>query len=271
MHFADQFGVCIRGHGPHTVVFGNGFGTHPSAWDCVVASLVDLGYRVVTYDAAGASALTLPLYQAERHRTLFGFAEDLVELMQSLQMQGVSYVGHSVAGIVGVLAANANPELFASLTLLCGSACYIDDAATGYIGGFSAEQVDTLLAAMRSDYAVWANGFAPLVAANPDRPHLALEFTRSLLAMRSDIACAVLDTIFHSDHRADVSRVLVPTQVLQAAHDPAVPFAASKWLATQMRATDFRVIQAEGHFPHISAPDEVNAAIQEFLTEYVRS
>ena len=269
MHFADQFGVCIHGSGPRTVVLGNGFGTHPAAWDCLVESLVNMGYWVVTYNAAGATELTLPLYQAERHRTLFGFAEDLVELMQSLQIRGASYVGHSVAGIVGVLAANGNPGLFDSLTLLCGSACYIDDV--GNIGGFSAEQVDALLASMRSDYVVWANGFAPLVAANPDRPHLALEFTRSLLAMRSDIACAVLDTIFHSDHRADVSRVSVPTQVLQAAHDPAVPFAASKWLATHVRATDFRVIEADGHFPHISAPGKVNAAIQEFLAEHVCS
>jgi len=252
-------------------VLGNGFGTHPSAWNFVAASLVNLGYRVVTYDAAGASDLTLPLYQAERHRTLFGFAEDLVELMQSLHIHGAGYVGHSVAGIVGVLAANGNPDLFTSLTLLSGSACYIDDAATGYIGGFSSEQVDTLLAAMRSDYAVWANGFAPLVAANPDRPHLALEFTRSLLAMRSDIACAVLDTIFHCDHRADAPRVSIPTQVLQASHDPAVPLAASEWLATQVRATDFRVLDADGHFPHISAPSQVTGAIQEFLAEHVRS
>ena len=85
------------------------------------------------------------------------------------------------------------------------------------------EAAGGLIGAMRNDYAAWANGFAPLVVANPDRPHLALGFSACLLALRPDIAADVLKTIFLADHRQDARREVLPTQVLQTGHDPAVP------------------------------------------------
>ena len=53
-----------------------------------------------------------------------------------------------------------------------------------------------MIASMRAGYVARTNGFAPLAAANADRPHLALEFTQSLLALRRDVASDVLATIF---------------------------------------------------------------------------
>jgi len=127
------------------------------------------------------------------------------------------------------------------------------------------EAAGGLIGAMRNDYAAWANGFAPLVVANPDRPHLALGFSACLLALRPDIAADVLKTIFLADHRQDARREVLPTQVLQTGHDPAVPLTAARWLAQTVAASDFQMLEAEGHFPHISAPDRVSDALLGFL------
>ncbi|MGE5491548.1 MAG: alpha/beta fold hydrolase [Actinomycetota bacterium] len=253
-----------------TVVLGHGFGADQSSWAAVVEALVAAGYRAVTYDSAGTTGQTLGLYQAERHGSLFGFAEDVIALMGEMGIERAHYVGHSAGGMIGILAANGQPGLFSSLSLIGSSARYVDDPATGYVGGFSHGQIDNLIASMKSDYAAWANGFAQLVISNPDRPHLAIGFSRSLLALRPDIASAVLEMILRTDHRADAKRVALPTQVLQTGRDPAVPISAARWLAEATRAIDFRVLAVEGHFPHIIDPAKVGAALLEFLEDHAR-
>jgi sigma-B regulation protein RsbQ len=223
---------------------------------------------VALFDFAGATEQTLAAYQPRRHRSLYGFAEDLVLLMKSMRIRGATYVGHSLGGVIGMLACNGDPGLFDSLVLLGASARYVDDPAAGYVGGFTEESIDQLVASMQNDYVAWANGFAPLAMGNPDRPVLAQEFTRSLLRLRPDIAAAVLGAAFHSDHRKDVQRLKVPVQVLQTESDVAVPLAAAEWLAAHSRARDFAIVAAQGHFPQLSAPEAVNAAILKFLAAH---
>lgn len=267
---AELFSARIVGEGARTVVLGHGFGIDQTTWHAQVEALVGCGYRVALFDFAGATEHTLAAYQPDRHRTLYGFAEDLVLLMRAMDIRGATYIGHSLGGTIGVLACNGAPGLFDSLVLLASSARYMDDPAAGYVGGFTRESIDLLLASMRNDYVAWANGFAPLAMGNPDRPVLAREFTRRLLVLRPDIAGAVLSAAFQSDHRKDVQRLKVPVQVLQTESDVAVPLAAAQWLAAHSRAQGFTVIRAQGHFPHMSAVDEVNAAILKFLAAHGR-
>lgn len=270
-HLPDQFHARIHGKGERLVVLGQGFGATQASWQPQVSGLVSAGYRVLTYDMAGTTPDTLALYQAERHKSIFGFAEDLVALLQASGLKGAHYVGHSAGGMIGILAANSQPGLFKTLSLVGASACYLDDPEAGYIGGFSRDQVEELIASMRSDYAAWANGFARLMVGNPDRPHLAIEFSRSLLTLRPDIASAVLESILLADHRQDAEQVRLPTLVMQTEQDPAVPMEAARWLSQATHATDLQIIPTQGHFPHVSDPESVGAALLGFLEEHANA
>ena len=53
------------------------------------------------------------------------------------------FVGHSVSAMIGVLAVNREPERFAKLVMVGPSPRYIDDG--GYVGGFTAADIDELL------------------------------------------------------------------------------------------------------------------------------
>lgn len=264
-HLSDRFRTQFHGRGEPIVILGQGFGATQASWQPLVSRLVCAGYRVLTYDMAGTTPDTLALYQAERHKSIFGFAEDLVALLQALGLKGAHYVGHSAGGMIGILAANSQPGLFKTLSLVGASACYLDDPEAGYIGGFSRHQVKELIASMRSDYAAWANGFARLMIGNPDRPHLAIEFSRSLLILRPDIASAVLESILLADHRHDAGQVRLPTLVMQTAQDPAVPMEAARWLFQATHANDLQIIPTQGHFPHVSDPEDVGAVLLRFL------
>jgi len=269
MDIQKRFQVTVQGQGRHTVVLGNGFGTTQSAWKNVIHVLQE-HYRVVSFETAGAVPSTIDAYQPLRHARLHGFAEDLVGIVESLELHGATYVGHSLGGMMGLLAVCAEPDLFSGLVLLGASARYIDDPDTGYVGGFSEAEVTAIHDGMASDYATWANGFSRLAMKNPGQPELADSFASSLKALRPDLATAILTTAFRSDCRAEAlqyGRLGLPTLLLQTAHDVAVPLSAAEWLA-QATGAELHQLAIEGHFPHIVAPEVVGQQILDFVEQH---
>ncbi len=262
----EKFQVTIHGGGAHTVILANGFGTTQQVWGSQVQALRQ-SYRVVTFDTAGSTAATMAAWQPSRHRRLYGFAEDLVSIVETLGLQGATYVGHSLSASAGLLAACAAPGLFSGMVFIGCSACYVNDPTGGYTGGFSEADIKSLLADMTHDYIAWANGFSPLAMGNPDRPDLAASFANSLKVMRPDVAVDALGAAFLSDHRSDALRygkLGLPTLLLQSTNDVAVPLAAAQWLASATGG-QLHVLNAQGHFPHIANPAAVTQEIMEFL------
>ena len=111
------------------------------------------------------------------------------------------------------------------------------------------------------------HGFAPTAIANADRPELGAEFAGSLSAMRPDIAQSTARVIFELDLRSQLSLIQQPVLILQSQRDIVVPEAVGDYLASQIPHNKLVSLNAEGHLPHLSAPDEVLAAIQQFLPE----
>lgn len=257
--------ATVKGQGPRTLVFGNGFGTQQAIWAPIVQDL-SADHRIVTFDIAGSST-TLPAWQRSRHTRLGGYAEDLVALIESVAAGPVSYIGHSMSAMAGVLAACAEPSLFERLVLLGASARYLDDPAQGYVGGFQASDVDQVVQAMSQDYAAWANGFSQAFMGNPDQPDLAAGFAQALKTLRADIALAVIDMVLRSDERDECLRLGtlgIPTLVMQTRQDLAVPQAASHWLAQALHAR-WLELDLEGHFPHLLDPALVTRHLRAFL------
>jgi sigma-B regulation protein RsbQ len=79
-------------------------------------------------------------------------------------------------------------------------------------------------------------------------------------------ALTALCAIFQSDHRADLARVTVPTLLLQSQDDFAVPMFVAEYLHQHIRGSRLKIIQATGHFPHISAPHEMILAMREYIS-----
>lgn len=256
--------TTVRGSGDRTIVFGHGLGGGQQQWQTIADHFVER-YRVVTFDLAGSGDADPALWSATRHDTIMGFADDLAALCGALGLRGATYVGHSMSGMAGALASAGDPGLFANLVLVCASARYMDDPAAGYVGGFSEADVNGLLDAMEGDFALWAAGFAPIAMGNEDRPEFATQFANTLAKYRPDIGLAGFRAAFTSDYRRVMPRVTVPTLVLQTPDDPAVPVSAAQYLAAAIPASTLQIIDAQGHFPHVVAPDVVLRAIDDFL------
>src|SRR5690606_10177756 len=136
------------------------FGCDQNVWRFVTAEL-EAEYRIVLFDYVGSGRSQLSAFSRERYSRLDGYARDVVEVCEALELEQVTLVGHSVSGMIGLLASQAAPQYFERLAMVCPSPCFLN--APGYPGGFEREDLQGLIDLMDKNYIGWANYLAPLV------------------------------------------------------------------------------------------------------------
>lgn len=263
MKLVDRHNITVSGPADgQPIVFAHGFGCDQHMWRHV-ASAFDRTHRVILFDYVGAGASQVP-YDPDKYATLDGYAADVLEILEGLDLRDVVFVGHSVSSMIGALAQVAAPDRFASLVMVGPSPRYIDDPP--YVGGFDDLAIRGLLDALRSNYLGWSASMAPLIVGNADRPALGEELTESFCRMDPTIAEGFATATFLSDHRDVLPRVTVPTLVLQCQDDVIAPLTVGEYVATAVPRARLVVLDATGHCPNLSHPDQTIDAIAEFLT-----
>lgn len=252
--------VAGRLEGP-TVMLAHGFGCDQNMWRLVLPALAER-FRVVLFDYVGAGRSDPSAWDRRRYSSLDGYAEDVLEICAALELSDVVFVGHSVSAMVGVIAAARQPQRFSKLVMVAPSPCYIDDPVTGYVGGFSAGDIDELLESLDSNYLGWSATMAPVIMGNPERPELGQELTNSFCATDPAMAAVFARTTFLSDSRAELASVAVPTLVLECAHDVIAPRGVGAYVQACIAGSRLVTLAATGHCPQLSAPE---ATAQEVL------
>jgi sigma-B regulation protein RsbQ len=244
------------------MIFAHGFGCDQNMWRLVAPAFEDR-FRVILFDHIGAGGSDLSSYEPERYGSLEGYADDVVELARELDVTGGVFVGHSVSAMVGVLAARKAPDLFADLVLVGPSPRYLDDV--DYVGGFSEAQIHELLDFLDSNHMGWSQAMAPLIMGNPERPELSEELTNSFCRTDPEIARRFARTTFLSDNRADLQGINTRTLILQCSEDVIAPREVGEYVHRMLPNSQLVIMNATGHCPNLSAPEETISAIQAFV------
>jgi sigma-B regulation protein RsbQ len=244
------------------MVFAHGFGCDSNMWRFVAPRYEQI-FKVVTLDYVGHGESDRSAYDPQKYSNLGGYATDIIEICDALGLSEVLLVGHSVSAMVGALACIRRPDLFARLVMVGPSPRYIDD--DGYVGGFGQEDIDELLASLDSNYLGWSSAIAPLIVGHPERPELGAELTASFCRTDPSVARHFAQVTFRSDNRADLDQLTTPTLVLQARDDVIAPEEVGEFVAARVRNATYRLLDATGHCPNLSAPAEVTSAIDDFL------
>jgi sigma-B regulation protein RsbQ len=254
--------VKVFGKGTRPMLFAHGFGCDQNMWRFMTPAFED-DYRIVLFDYVGAGKSDLSAYDSKRYSTLDGYAQDVLDVCQALDLRDVIFVGHSVSSMVGVLAANREPERFERLVLVGPSPRYIND--TDYVGGFERSDIVGLLETMEKNYIGWANFLAPAIMRNPDRPELSEELEASFCSTDPVIARNFAEATFFADNRADLAAVRVPSLIMQCSDDMIAPNAVGDYLSRELPGSTLKTLRATGHCPHMSHPDETIAVMKEYL------
>lgn len=255
--------VKVFGRGSQPMIFAHGFGCDQNMWRFITPAFED-DYRIVLFDYVGSGRSDLRAYDAQRYGTLAGYADDLLDVCRVLDLRHAVVVAHSVSGIVAVLAAKREPERFARLVLIGPSPRYINDAPD-YVGGFERDDVAGLLETMEKNYIGWANHLAPAIMANADRPELANELAESFCSTDPVIARRFAEVTFLSDNRADLADLAIPSLILQCSADIIAPLEVGEYVHRRLSLSTLRVMQATGHCPHMSHPEETIHEMKQYL------
>ncbi len=257
--------VKVTGRGARPMLFAHGFGCDQNMWRFVAPEFED-DYRVVLFDYVGSGRSDLREYSAERYGSLEGYAQDVLDVCHALDLKEVIFVGHSVSGVVGMLAAIREPQRFERLVLVGPSPRYINEPPD-YVGGFERSDITGLLDVMEKNYIGWANFLAPVVMKNPERPDLTRELEESFCSTDPKIARRFAEATFFSDNREDLPKVPVPSLIMQCSEDAIAPPEVGDYLHRNLPRSTLRLLKATGHCPHMSHPEETVRVIKEYLAE----
>lgn len=244
------------------VMLAHGFGCDQTLWRSVTELLAP-EFRVVLFDHVGAGASDPSAWDADKYSALDAYADDIIDIAAELDLRDVTFVGHSVASMMGVLAVPRAPERFSKLVLLTPSPRYIDEG--DYRGGFSAEDIDELLESLDSNYLGWSASMAPIVVNAPDRPDLENMWTASFCRTDPEYARVFARATFLSDHRADLPSVALPTLIIDSARDSLAPPQVGRYVRDQIAGSVLKTLDTSGHCPHITEPELTAEAIATFV------
>jgi sigma-B regulation protein RsbQ len=255
--------VNVFGEG-QPMLFAHGFGCDQNMWRFVTPAFKD-NYKIVLFDYVGSGKSDTKAYNKEKYNDLNGYANDVLDIINALDLHDTIFVGHSVSSMIGLLAAVKQPTRFSKMIFVGPSARYINDAPS-YIGGFEKKDIQELLETMEKNYIGWANFLAPAIMKNPDRPELGEELAESFCSTDPIIARQFAEVTFLSDNRHDLSKLTTPSLILQCSDDLIAPLEVGNYLNRQISGSTLKIMKATGHCPHLSAPVETIDLIKDYLS-----
>jgi sigma-B regulation protein RsbQ len=244
-----------------TILLVHGFGCDQTLWRFVVDRL-ESDFRLVLIDLVGSGSSDPGAWDPANYASLSGYAADILDIVDELDLHDVVFVGHSVSAMIGALATITDPSRFAKLILLTPSPCYIDDG--DYHGGFSRADIDELLESLQQNYLGWSRAMAPIIMGTPDRPALQDELAETFCRTEPECARVFARTTFLSDNRADLAQISLPTLVIECSQDAIAPREVGAYVHAHIHGSQLVTLDAIGHCPHLSAPDATSSAIAAF-------
>lgn len=256
--------VKISGEGTQALMFAHGFGCDQNMWR-FVAPAFEKDYKIISFDYVGSGNSDISAYNPARYADLSGYAKDVLEICDALELEDVIFVGHSVSSMIGALASIERPELFKRLIQIVPSPCYINDPPD-YTGGFDRADIVGLLDMMDKNYMGWASFLAPVIMKNADRPELGAELEKSFCSTDPKIARRFAEATFFSDNRKDLPKVKTPSLIIQVTDDAIAPVSVGEFLHKNLSGSTLAMMEASGHCPHMSHPRETVEIIKNYLS-----
>ena len=255
--------VTVTGTGHQVLLLAHGFGCSQQMWRFLLP-LLQPDYRIVLFDYVGSGGADLQAYDKQRYATLDGYAKDIVEICEALDLTEVTLCGHSVSGIIGLLAAQLIPDRIRAQIMVCPSPCFLN-LPPDYQGGFAEADLQELMDLMDKNYIGWAQYLAPLVIGDPTAAQFSSELSDSFCSTNPVTAKNFAKATFFSDYRALLPLNQHPVLLLQSERDALASLFIGDYMHTHTPHSELQIIAAKGHCLHMTHPAAVAAQIAAFL------
>jgi non-heme chloroperoxidase len=249
------------------VILIHGYPLSSRAWDKQVPVLLEDGRRVITYDRRGFGNSSQPVTGYDYDT----FASDLHTLLETLDLRGVTLVGHSMgSGEVTRYLGKFGSARVAKGVLVSPIPPFLLQTSDNP-EGLPASAFDGFIQAARQDGPAWMKGFLDLFF-NIDKfrgTRVSDEYYRAswnIAVSASATAAVACIPTWETDFRADLPKLDVPMLVIQGDDDNVLPYPKTgQRLPGMIRDLQMDVIEGGPHAIAWTHADQVNAALLKFL------
>lgn len=261
----DRNNVQTIGGGNQTLIYAHGFGCNQRMWDAITPAFRET-HKQILFDYVGSGQSDLSAWNKERYSKLDGYAEDLIEVCDALEVgENLVVVGHSVSATIAMLASIRRPNLFKHLILIGPSPCFINHSPD-YMGGFEKADLEELIELMDNNYLGWASYLAPIVSGGSNEDPTTNRLEDSFCSTDPVAGKAFAEATFFADNRADLPKVQTPSLILQNSNDNLVPVEIGRYIHENLQESKLEILDARGHCSHMSHPSLVIDAMKRYLT-----
>jgi len=255
------------------VVLIHGYPLSGASWEKQVAALLDAGHRVITYDRRGFGKSSQPT-TGYNYDT---FAEDLLKLVTQLELRDFALVGFSMGGgeVARFLGKYGSKGVSKAVFISAVPPFLLKtpDNPEG-VDGSVFEGIQKAVVADR--YAFFTEFFKNFY--NTDLllgkrvSEQAVQASWNVSAGASATACLACVSTWHEDFRNDLTRVDVPTLVIQGDADRILPITASGLRTAKLiKGARLLVVKDGPHCITWTHAEQVNGELLEFLRKDKRS
>lgn len=212
--------------------------------------------RVIALDLRGFGRSEKPA-DADSYR-IEKFADDIIVLAQQLGLQKVDYLGTSMGGFIGLVAAAKKPALWDRL-ILCHTSAWM------------AIPKDILDSRLKALHDLEMDDYGALVAEQalgPNAHSVVLEWLAETIARNDHEAYrrVLTEGLAHFDFREEVKSIRQRTLVVVGECDRVIPPEHGAQLAEDLPSSKLVSIPDVGHLSYVERPETFNHAVLEFLS-----
>jgi len=254
------------GSGP-PVVFSHGWPLNADAWESQMVYLASHGYRCIAHDRRGHGRSSQPW----DGNTMDTYADDLSELIETLDLKGTTLVGHSAGGgeVTRYIGRHGTSRVAGAVLVGAVTPLMLKTAANP--GGLPMEVFDKIRAGVAADRSQFFKDLTtPFFGAN--RPGAKVSqgvrdafWIRGMQGgLRNQLDC--IKAFSETDFTHDLERFDVPTMIIHGDDDQIVPVGASAHASSKLvKNATLRVYPGGSHGLADTHKDELNADLLAFL------
>ena len=239
------------------IVLVHGLGGSLHSWWAQLAACEGSGHRVIAYDQRSAGLSSKP----DGPYSVDLWARDLVNVIDSLDVERPILVGHSVGCMTCQRASVELGERVAGLVTIGGALQWRDEA-----GPVFEERVRLARAGRMDEIATTVVGTGLSEERRRSDPVLTGLF-RDLIASNDARAYAEWSAATAAGHMVEPERVACPVLACCGEHDPVTPPAFAQAIADAVPNGRTAVVEGAAHWCHLEAPAAVNDILLAFADE----
>ncbi|TFG76227.1 MAG: alpha/beta hydrolase [Thermodesulfobacteriales bacterium] len=203
-------------------------------------------------------ALDLPGHggsEGEGLRSVAEYKDFLLKFIDTLKLQNIILIGHSMGGGIAMLLAIERPEIL--------KACVL--AATGAKLSVAQQTLDTV----KNNYEAFCEIAPQRMFAEDSPQELKQEFKQGLIDIGQEVCYWDLVTCNEFDILDDVHKITLPTLIVSADKDMLTPVKYGEYLHQKIYGSEFYEIKGSGHFIMQEKSQEFNIILENFLNNFI--